>query len=85
MNIPTDIISLKEQGVEDRQVIELIELKGAKIPEIEEKLQEFYLNKNATQINSRESKSSSFPLIQLLIVIVLLIISLYLGWIIWKG
>jgi hypothetical protein len=82
MNIPNDIITLKDQGVSDHDIIELIELKGAKETEIVEKLTEFYLKKNATQYIQKEKIESSFPLIQLIITIILLSIASYLGWII---
>lgn len=83
MNTLQDIITLKDQGVEDKKVIDLLKLKNAKDEDIVTTLHDYYLKKNATQIT--EGKSESFPLLQIIILVLLIIIAGVLGLFILQG
>ena len=72
-----DIITLKEQGLADQKLIDLLKLKGEKEENIITTLNDFYTQKNATQV--AEDKSPEFPLLQLIILVLLIIIAGVLG------
>lgn len=81
MNIAHDIITLKEQGVSDLDIVKLIKLKGAKEEEIISQLNEFYTNKKATQVTEEPltAAKSSLPVLQIVILVLLFIIAIILG------
>ncbi len=83
MNTLQNITTLKEQGVADKNVINVLKLKGEKEEDIISNLNSFYENKNATQVT--EDVTSSFPLLQIIILILLMIIAGVLGLFIFQG
>ncbi len=83
MNTLQDIIILKDQGVEDKAIIDLLQLKGATHEAIVTTLNDFYTKKNATQIT--EGSNEPFPLLQLIILVLLIIIAGVLGLFILQG
>lgn len=82
MNIPNDIISLKNQGVTDVNVVDLIKIKGAKEEDIVTHLNDFYTKKNATQVTDKPliPSNSKIPWLQVIILILLILIASVLGY-----
>ena len=79
MDILQDVTTLKEQGVSDSDLIDLLLLKGRSENEISEHLKEFYAKKNATiYVEKKENYTFLFSII----VGLLLIIAAILGWVI---
>ncbi len=83
MNTLQDIITLKDQGLEDKKIVDLLKLKGAKDEDILTTLYDYYLKKNATQIT--EDTTESLPLLQIIILVLLIIIAGVLGLFILQG
>ncbi len=83
MDILQDITSLKEQGLPDDKVIDLLVLKGAKKEQIEDRLKVYYLNLHSTEVSSKQG--SQVPVLLIAISIILLLIALGLGWVIYSS
>lgn len=82
MEILQDISTLKEQGLSDEGVVDILRLKGRSVSEVTAHLKDYYGKANATQYQSVPSKRNSMLLG---IIVILLGIALMLAWFIFIG
>lgn len=83
MDILEDIISLKQQGLEDQKVVDLLVLKGWKKEQVENRLKVYYLNLHSTEVLPESTEHTS--VLWIIITLILFFVAVFLGWLIYIG
>lgn len=83
MDMVQEVKTLKDQGVADHDLVELLLIKGKNEQEIKKGLEDYYKTEHSTEVHLENKKTNNFLLI--VIAVLLIIIAASLGYFIFQS